>query len=104
MKILFTTVEKKLDAQKLANILVEGEFAACVQMIPIESVYRWGGKVVESQEIILLIKTSDQKTSALVETLEKEHPYDVPEIVSIDPSQVGKKYLSWLLDVTKSES
>ena len=104
MKILLTTVEKKTDAARLANALVTKEYAACVQMIPIDSVYRWQGEVEEAEEILLIIKTSDQRISTVVESLEKDHPYDVPEIIIIDPTKVGEKYLSWLLDATRSKT
>ncbi|MHA2407488.1 MAG: divalent-cation tolerance protein CutA [Candidatus Ranarchaeia archaeon] len=103
LKVVLTTLEKKSDALKIAKKLVEVNLAACVQMIPIQSIYRWKENIEDAKEIILIIKTSNQKLSKLVEILEREHPYDVPEIISIDPSMVGEKYLSWLLNVTKSE-
>ena len=41
-----TTTEKKEDAERIARSLVETRLAACVQIVgPIESIYRWKGRI-----------------------------------------------------------
>ena len=43
---VFITASNKDEASRLAELLVERKLAACVQVLPpMESVYRWLGKV-----------------------------------------------------------
>ena len=55
--LMMTTAGDRAQADKLARMLVEGRLAACVQMMPIDSVYRWEGRLETGAEILLLIKT-----------------------------------------------
>ena len=55
---IFTTTTKKNDAYKIAKTLVNKKLSACVQITgPIESVYRWHGKIEKSREFLCIIKT-----------------------------------------------
>ena len=49
---------------------------------------------------LALFKTTKQKLQSLKKELEKLHPYDVPEIVEINPKSMNKPYLKWLTDST----
>ena len=55
--MLLTTVASRDDATKLARLLIDEKLAACVQLLPIESFYRWDGKTQNEAELLLLIKT-----------------------------------------------
>lgn len=81
----------------MAVKLVELRLAACVSIVPrIESVYHWQGKVEQSEEWLLLVKTSRELFDALAEALGKMHSYSVPEIVAIPMVAVSESYLAWL--------
>jgi periplasmic divalent cation tolerance protein len=54
---VFTAFEKKKDAEKIVGILLEKRLAACVQNVPVESVYRWKGRVERAKELVCVIKT-----------------------------------------------
>ncbi len=51
--VLLTSCADRSSAKALARALVERRLAACVQMLPIESVYEWQGKIEEAAEILL---------------------------------------------------
>ena len=102
MYIVFSTTPVA-QAQLIANQLVQDQLAACVQIIPqIQSVYEWKGEVCNDQESLLLIKTSEHRITECVERLKSLHPYEVPEIVSLnaDESTSLPEYLQWVRDVT----
>jgi uncharacterized protein involved in tolerance to divalent cations len=49
---------------------------------------------------LALFKTTKTKLKPLKKELEQLHPYDVPEIIEINPTSINKPYLKWLVDST----
>jgi periplasmic divalent cation tolerance protein len=96
LKIVLTTIAAG-SAETLASKLVEERVAACVNVVPrVVSVYRWKGRVERADEAMLVVKTSDARLARLVRRIEELHPYDVPEIVALDPSRVNAAYRAWV--------
>ncbi|HYM61059.1 MAG TPA: divalent cation tolerance protein CutA, partial [Thermoanaerobaculia bacterium] len=53
--LVLTTVAADFNARALAHDLVDRRLAACVNIAgPLQSVYRWEGRVAEDEELILL--------------------------------------------------
>jgi periplasmic divalent cation tolerance protein len=97
MLVVLTTVESAGEADSLARAIVESKLAACVQILPkMTSVYFWEGKVQTEPEHLLLIKTLEEKFDALSEFLQKNHSYDVPEIVAIPAEKISEDYGDWV--------
>jgi len=94
--VLLTTLPSREDARRLANILVEEKLAACVQLLPIESFYRWEGKVQNEGEVLLFIKTRTALFDTLIARIKASHPYTVPEIVGWPFSAGHQPYLDWI--------
>lgn len=87
MQLIYTTIDNLDNAKKIATELVNSQLAACVNIIPqVILVYEWQGKIEESVELSLVIKTTVDKKTALVSKLEAIHPYDLPAIIAIDAS------------------
>lgn len=102
VKVVLSTIDDAEAAQKLAIQLVEEELAACVNIIPnISSIYKWEGTLEKSQEYLLLMKTTADLVSALIRRINKLHPYDVPEILSIDVTEGHPPYLQWVAEQTR---
>jgi periplasmic divalent cation tolerance protein len=94
-----TTTETKEQAQTIAQQLVEAKLAACVQITgPITSIYRWKGKVENTQEWLCLIKTQDDLYDKVEAAIKSLHPYETPEIIAVPIVKGSKEYLSWLDD------
>ncbi len=74
--------------------------AACISFFPVRSSYWWEGKIETAQELLLLIKTTDELVDELIKYLSEMHPYQVPEIVVLPVEKVGGPYERWLRDVT----
>ena len=82
---------------RLARALVESRLAACVQILgPIQSHYRWRGRIERAREWLLLIKTRGVLLDALEAELQRLHPYEVPEILAIPVQSAHAPYLDWL--------
>lgn len=96
MRIVVTTVGSEAQARRLAGLVVDERLAACVQLIAIESTYRWEGAVVSEPEVLLLCKTTSDRANFLADRLESEHDYDVPEIAIAPVEWVAPAYREWL--------
>ncbi|WP_068549792.1 divalent-cation tolerance protein CutA [Thermosulfidibacter takaii] len=95
--MVLTTTDDYEVAKNIAKTLIEEKFAACVQIIPnIESVYWWEGKVEESKEFLIFIKTTKKLYPGLERRIRALHNYSVPEIIAFRIKEGFKKYLQWL--------
>ena len=84
-------------ARRLAELLVDRKLAACVSIQRgWASRYRWKGKIESAKETLLLIKTTDKMFSKVLRVIEKNHPYEVSEILSLPVRRGSRKYLAWL--------
>ena len=99
--IVLTTVATPDDARRLADGLLEQRLAACVQILAIQSAYRWKGAVQREPEQLLLIKTRVALYSAVEAHLRAHHPYEVPEIVLVPIAAGSPDYLRWLAAETE---
>lgn len=101
-RIVLSTAGSEEEARKIARHLVEHQLAACVNIIPqIQSVYRWQGKVEESREWLLLIKTTAEKLSHVSAAITELHSYDLPECIALSVDDGSAAYLDWIEHSTK---
>jgi len=97
MYLIITTAPKREDAKKLADLAIDKNMAACVQIqAECISTYRWQGQVERSTEYPVHFKTNASNKNALISLLKQNHPYDVPEIICIKLDDVESDYADWL--------
>jgi len=95
--IVFVTCETKVQAENIAQVVVEGRLAACVNVLPgVRSCYRWEGKLTWSDETMLLIKTTRGRFDQLQDRIKEMHTYEVPEIVAVDIDDAFNRYVDWI--------
>jgi periplasmic divalent cation tolerance protein len=99
-RIVLVTSGSRQEARKIARVVVGARLAACVSMVssPVESVYRWKGKVEKAKEFLLVIKTTERRLAALQKEIKRLHSYDMPEFLVLNVSGGSNAYLSWLCD------
>jgi len=94
---VITTIEKREDAEKIANALVEKRLAACVQILgPIVSTYWWKGNIERADEWLCIIKSKKDLYDVLEKSIKEIHPYETPEIFALSVVAGSKDYLKWL--------
>ena len=98
--VILTTTGSQEEADALASGLVEARLAACVQQTPIRSTYRWEGKVVKDEEILLLIKSRTGLYPLVEAWITARHSYDTPEIIMLPVADGLDAYLAWVDDET----
>ncbi len=85
-------------AESIASTLVEERLAACVNLLPVTSVYRWKGEICRDPEVTALIKVRADGLERLRERLRELHPYELPEIVALPVDAAGTlaEYVEWV--------
>jgi len=95
--LIHCMVPSNEEARKIACLLVEKRLAACCSIIPnVTSVYRWQDKIEESNEVLLLIKSSAKVYEQLEKEIKMIHSYTVPEIIAIEIVEGSSAYIDWL--------
>ena len=95
--VVLNTCATREEAERIARRLVELRLAACVNLIGgVRSVYHWQGKVDESEEVLLVIKSNRGLFPQLREALAREHSYEVPEVVALPVVDGSEAYLAWM--------
>ena len=95
-KIVLTTTATREDAGKIARALVERRLAACVNVVAIESVYRWKDAVESAEEWLLVIKTTAAAYDHVHAAIRELHTYDLPECVLLPIESGSEDYLAWI--------
>ena len=95
--LVLTNVPDRAAAERLADMLLEKRFAACVNILaPCRSVYRWKDAIQHDEEHPVLIKTTAERYPALEEALRAGHPYELPEIIAVPIERGLGAYLAWV--------
>ncbi len=86
------------EGERLARALVERRQAACVNLLPVRSIYRWQGSVADEAEVLLVIKTTKAGYSAVEAAVRELHSYQVPEVLALPLYAGSPPYLAWVLE------
>jgi periplasmic divalent cation tolerance protein len=81
-RIVLTTASSEEEARKIARHLLEHRLAACVNIVPqVASIYLWQGKIEETREWVLVIKTTVAAFGRVREAIAELHSYELPECI-----------------------
>jgi periplasmic divalent cation tolerance protein len=101
MLLVLTNMPDRDAAQRVAQALIEGGYAACVNILAeCSSVYRWQGKTEMASEVPLLIKTTRAAYHGLEAAIRRDHPYELPEIIAVSVEAGFSGYLQWVAQET----
>lgn len=95
-KIIYSTIEKRKEAEKIAKILVKERLAACVNIFKINSIYRWKGNIMRSKEHAIIVKTKKNLVDKAMKRIKELHSYEIPCIICFDIEKGYDKFLDWL--------
>ena len=96
-RLILSTFADEASASSALRSLLDERLIACGSIVPgVRSIYRWKGKVEESSEVQVILKTTAEAASRCIARLAALHPYEVPEIVEVEPSSVSAPYASWI--------
>lgn len=100
--VVLVTASSDEEAVRIGYALVNEKLAACVNIVnPVRSIYRWQGKVEDSPETLLLIKTAATHLQAIAAKVTEMHSYQVPEIIAMPIIAGSRAYLQWIDEETR---
>jgi periplasmic divalent cation tolerance protein len=96
---VFTTLNREkagIDGGAVAKALIEKKLAACVQISPMTSVYRWEGEIETEEEWRIIIKTRKDLCEAVEKVIRDLTSYVVSEFIVTPISGGSEEYLAWM--------
>lgn len=103
--LIFCSCPDQKEAERIAGHLVDERLAACVSIsAPMTSIYTWQGTQERAEEIVLMIKSTQQRYSELEKRIVTLHPYELPEIIAVPVEQGLPGYLNWVNQCTTNEN
>jgi periplasmic divalent cation tolerance protein len=101
--VILVTVVNQEEALRIGEGMVNAKLAACANIVPgIESIYRWKGKVVRAQEVLLIFKSTKPRYRALEKAIKAMHTYETPEIIALQVKEGLDRYIGWVRSETHS--
>jgi len=102
-RVVLITCPTLPEARKISRSLLQKHLAACVNIhtAPVESIYRWKGKIETARERLLLIKTTTRRLKSLEREVLRLHSYETPEFLVLPISSGSRAYLRWLSESCK---
>ncbi len=92
---MVTTESSKTNALRMAKLLVQNKLAACASIKQIFSIYEWEGDIEETKEFEITIKSKPEFKNYLIDFLNKNSTYDVPQII-YKKYRSEMKYYDWI--------
>ena len=100
--VILVTAASLRESKKIARHLVQAKLAACVNIAqPIQSIYRWEGKIADEKEFQLFIKSTRDLFPEIKAAISKIHSYHTPEIICLPIIDGSRNYLQWVGDSVK---
>ena len=94
--IVYITAGDMEEAKKIGRTLVEERFAACVNIFPITSIFRWKDNIDEAHEFGIIVKTKTEKVKEIENRVKELHSYEVPCVVSFRINEGSADFLKWI--------
>ena len=99
--LLYITTASRDEAMAIGRTLVEGNLAACANVLPGKtSVYRWHGAIEQSDETVLLLKTRADLVDQATRRVVALHSYECPCVVSLPVESGNPPFLQWVSEQT----
>ena len=96
MVFIYITCASEEEAKKIGRALLDKGAAGCVNIFPIHSMYRDGGKERDAPEYALIAKTIDSKVQATEDVIKDLHSYKVPCVATFALFRMNREYKEWL--------
>ena len=94
--IIYITAGSMDEAKSIGRTLVEERLAACANIFPINSIFRWKDNIEEAEEFGIIVKTKTIKVRDVEKRVKQLHSYEVPCVISFKMDLGSEDYLKWI--------
>ena len=103
IRFLYVTTEKLDEAWRIGQALVTERLAACANVLPgMQSCYMWEGKLTQSNECVLILKTRESLVDRATARIKTLHSYSIPCVVALPILGGNPDFLAWIGRETQS--
>jgi periplasmic divalent cation tolerance protein len=101
--VILVAVGNEKEAIRIGEGMVRARLAACANIVPgMQSIYHWKGKIVKTQETLLILKSTKSRYRALEKAIKAMHTYETPEIIALPVKEGLDRYIGWVRSETHS--
>lgn len=99
--MVFITAKDMPEAKAISDGLVNGNLAACVNIVEsVTSIFKWEGKVSSNSEVLCIAKSRAELFTDIEKKVKEIHSYEVPEIIAVPVIAGSKDYMEWVENST----
>lgn len=103
-RFLYVMVPTREEGMNIARTLVKEKKVACANVVVgASSVYWWEGRVQESEESVLIAKTTEALVDTAIARVKELHSYICPGVVSLPIAESNPDFLKWIGESVSSE-
>ncbi len=96
---LVLTCEDRAEAEKIAGALLDQKLIACAKFVPVDSCFWWQDKIVDEQEVMLLMESVTDKFDRIEAAVARLHSYDTFVLKSVPIQRVSQQATTWLKEI-----
>jgi periplasmic divalent cation tolerance protein len=98
---VYATAANAEEARRIGRQVVEEQLAACANIIAgVTSIFRWEGKLEEAAEVVLILKTTEERLEGLIARVKSLHSYECPCIEALPVVEGNRDFLEWVVRET----
>lgn len=94
--LIYITTKDEAEAKRIGKALVVERLVACVNIHPIQSIFRWEGRISEETEAAMFAKTKAELVSEVIRRVKELHSYEVPCIIALSIAEGNPDFLNWI--------
>ncbi len=94
--IVYITAGDLQEAKRIGRKLIKERLAACANIFPISSIYRWKNNIEEAAEFGIIVKTKSAKVKDIEKRVKELHSYEVPCVISFRIDGGSEDYIRWI--------
>lgn len=94
--VILVTAQSERQARQIAKKLLQNKLAACINFVPVDSMFIWQGEIQEESETLMIIKSRSEVFDELMGCIKLLHTYDTPEIIALPIVLGSGEYLKWI--------
>jgi periplasmic divalent cation tolerance protein len=102
LRVVLCSVPSEEVGVQIAQTLLAERLVACVNILPgVRSLYRYKGKLEDDRELLLVMKSTEDRIEALTRRVPQLHPYEVCEVIALEVDSGHQPYLDWVISETR---